>query len=113
MEFAYDGGGLAKGGDVTLFHDGAQVGRGRVEATQPMVFSADETTDIGYESGTTVTPGLRPAHESGSPASSTGCSSTPAPTTTTTSSTPRSGCGSRWRGSSGRHLLETTPLVEQ
>ena len=29
---------------------------GRVEATQPMIFSADETTDIGYESGTTVTP---------------------------------------------------------
>ena len=32
------------------------VGTGRVEATQPMIFSADETTDIGYESGTTVTP---------------------------------------------------------
>jgi arylsulfatase len=32
------------------------VGRGRVEATQAMVFSADETIDIGYESGTTVTP---------------------------------------------------------
>ena len=31
---------------------------GRVEATQPMVFSADETTDIGYESGTTVSAGL-------------------------------------------------------
>ena len=31
------------------------VGSGRVDATQPMVFSADETTDIGYESGTTVT----------------------------------------------------------
>jgi arylsulfatase len=56
MEFAYDGGGLAKGGDVTLFHDGDPVGRGRVEATQPMIFSADETTDIGYESGTTVSP---------------------------------------------------------
>jgi arylsulfatase len=56
MEFAYDGGGLAKGGEVTLFHDGTEVGRGRVEATQPMVFSADETTDIGYESGTTVSP---------------------------------------------------------
>jgi arylsulfatase len=54
MEFAYDGEGLAKGGDVTLFHDGEPVGRGRVGATQPMVFSADETTDIGYESGTTV-----------------------------------------------------------
>jgi arylsulfatase len=53
-EFAYDGGGLAKGGEVTLFHDGDPVGSGRVEATQPMVFSADETTDIGYESGTTV-----------------------------------------------------------
>jgi hypothetical protein len=55
VEFAYDGGGLAKGGDVTLYHDGAPVGSGRVEATQPMIFSADETTDIGYESGTTVT----------------------------------------------------------
>jgi hypothetical protein len=56
MEFAYDGGGLAKGGDVTIYHDGTEVGKGRVEATQAMIFSADETTDIGYESGTTVTP---------------------------------------------------------
>jgi hypothetical protein len=54
MEFAYDGGGLAKGGDVTLYHDGEHVGTGRVEATHAMIFSADETTDIGYESGTTV-----------------------------------------------------------
>jgi hypothetical protein len=56
MEFAYDGGGLAKGGEVALFFDGTAVGTGRVAATQPMIFSADETTDIGYESGTTVTP---------------------------------------------------------
>jgi arylsulfatase A-like enzyme len=56
MEFAYDGGGLGKGGDVTLYYDGDPVGKGRVGATQPMIFSADETTDIGYESGTTVTP---------------------------------------------------------
>jgi arylsulfatase A-like enzyme len=54
VEFDYDGGGLAKGGDVTLYCDGDACGKGRVEATQPMVFSADETTDIGYESGTTV-----------------------------------------------------------
>lgn len=54
MEFAYDGGGLGKGGDVSLYHDGEQVGSGRVDATQAMIFSADETTDIGYESGTTV-----------------------------------------------------------
>ena len=33
MEFAYDGGGLAKGGDVTLFIDGEPVGNGRVEHT--------------------------------------------------------------------------------
>jgi arylsulfatase A-like enzyme len=55
MEFAYDGGGLAKGGTVTLYCDGEPIGTGRVEATQPMVFSADETTDIGHETGTTVT----------------------------------------------------------
>ena len=28
MEFAYDGGGLAKGGDVTLYYDGKAVGKG-------------------------------------------------------------------------------------
>ena len=54
-EFAYDGGGLAKGGDVTLYYDGEPVGSGRVGATQAMIFSADETTDVGYESGTPVT----------------------------------------------------------
>ncbi len=59
-EFAYDGGGLAKGGDVTLYHEGELVGSGRVEATQPMIFSADETTDIGYESGTSVTQDYEP-----------------------------------------------------
>ena len=64
VEFAYDGGGLAKGGNVTLYYDGNAVGTGRVEATQPMVFSADETTDIGYESGTTVTPDYTDAVQS-------------------------------------------------
>lgn len=60
MEFAYDGGGLAKGGDVTLYYDGEAVGSGRVGATQPMIFSADETTDVGYESGTAVSPDYTP-----------------------------------------------------
>ena len=54
MEFAYDGGGLAKGGNVTLFVDGKKVGEGRLPATIPMVFSADETTDVGYESASSV-----------------------------------------------------------
>ena len=56
MEFAYDGGGFGKGGRVKLFCDGKEVGSGRVELTQGFIFSADETTDIGYESGTTVSP---------------------------------------------------------
>jgi arylsulfatase A-like enzyme len=56
MEFAYDGGGLAKGGNVTLFYDGRKVGEGRIGQTVPMVFSCDETTDVGRESGTPVTP---------------------------------------------------------
>jgi len=54
MEFTYDGGGLAKGGAVALYIDGEQVGDGRVEASVPMVFSGDETADIGCDTGTTV-----------------------------------------------------------
>jgi hypothetical protein len=54
MEFAYDGGGIAKGGDVTLFVDGDQVGAGRVEQTEPFIFSADETCDLGFEAGSPV-----------------------------------------------------------
>jgi arylsulfatase len=60
MEFAYDGGGLAKGGDVTLFIDGAKVGQGRVGATQPMIFSGDETTDVGCDSATPVSDDYGP-----------------------------------------------------
>jgi hypothetical protein len=51
-EFAYDGGGLAKGGTVSLYYDGEKVGEGCAEATQPFVFSADEGLDIGRETGT-------------------------------------------------------------
>jgi arylsulfatase len=54
MEFAYDGGGLAKGGTVTLYLDGDKTGSGRVEGTQPMMFSGDETTDVGSDSATPV-----------------------------------------------------------
>ena len=54
MEFVYDGGGLAKGGTVTLYVDGAQVGEGRVEGTVPMIFSGDETTDVGSDNATPV-----------------------------------------------------------
>jgi arylsulfatase A-like enzyme len=54
MEFAYDGGGLGKGGNVSLYYDGKKVGEGRIERTVPMVFSADETTDVGRDTATPV-----------------------------------------------------------
>ncbi|MDT5002386.1 MAG: hypothetical protein QOK12_4491 [Mycobacterium sp.] len=56
MEFGYDGDGMGKGGDVTLYYDGRAVGTGRVDQTQALIFSADETTDVGRETGTTVSP---------------------------------------------------------
>ena len=55
MEFAYDGGGLAKGGTVALYVDGQKAGEGRVDRTEPIVFSADETCDVGFEAGSPVT----------------------------------------------------------
>jgi arylsulfatase len=63
VEFAYDGGGLAKGGMATLYVDGKKVGEGRVERTQPMAFSADETTDLGTDSATPVSDDYGP-HDS-------------------------------------------------
>jgi len=54
MEFAYAGGGLAKGGAVTLYFDGQEIGAGQLPATQPMIFSGDETCDVGNETGSTV-----------------------------------------------------------
>ncbi|HJY61560.1 MAG TPA: arylsulfatase, partial [Streptosporangiaceae bacterium] len=60
IEFGYDGGGLAKGGSVVLYVDGAKAGEGRVDATEPMIFSADETTDVGTDGGTPVSDDYGP-----------------------------------------------------
>jgi hypothetical protein len=54
MEFTYDGGGLGKGGDATLFIDGDPVGKGRIGGTVPMAFSADETLDVGTDTASPV-----------------------------------------------------------
>jgi len=56
LEFAYDGarGELAKGGTATLFVDDKQVAEGKLPHTQAMIFSADETADIGIDLGTPV-----------------------------------------------------------
>ena len=60
MEFHYDGGGLAKGGDVTLFYDGRAVGKGRVDKTIPMGYSADEACDVGCDTGSPASPDYGP-----------------------------------------------------
>ena len=54
MEFAYDGGGLGKGGTVSLSVDGRSVGEGRIGATVPMLYSLDETADIGRDTASPV-----------------------------------------------------------
>jgi arylsulfatase len=54
FEFVYDGGGLAKGGTGTIFVNDQKVGEGRIEHTQPAIFSADETADVGIDLGTPV-----------------------------------------------------------
>jgi arylsulfatase A-like enzyme len=61
MEFAYDGGGLAKGGTVVLYVDGEKTGEGRVDGTVPMAFSADETCDIGSDTASPVSDDYTPA----------------------------------------------------
>jgi arylsulfatase len=53
-EFAYDGGGLGKGGLGTIFVNTKKVAEGRIERTQPMIFSADEGADVGEDGETPV-----------------------------------------------------------
>jgi arylsulfatase A-like enzyme len=60
MEFAYAGGGLGKGGKVTLFVDGKMVGQGDIGATLAMVFSADDGCDVSEDSGAPVSPDYGP-----------------------------------------------------
>jgi arylsulfatase len=54
FEFAYDGGGLGKGGVGTLYVNDKKVAEGRIERTQPAIFSADETADVGMDDATPV-----------------------------------------------------------
>ena len=56
MEFAYAGGGLGKGGKVTLYLDGQKDGEGEVGATLAMIFSADDGCDVGKDGGSAVSP---------------------------------------------------------
>jgi len=55
FEFKYDGGGLGKGGTGTLYVNDQKVGEGRIDKTQPFIFSADDTEDVGEDLATPVT----------------------------------------------------------
>ena len=60
MEFAYAGGGLGKGGKVTLYTDGKKVGEGDIPATLATIFSADDGCDVGEDTGAPVSPDYGP-----------------------------------------------------
>ena len=54
MNFDYDGGGIGKGGTATLLVNGEKVASGRIERTQAIAFSADETAGVGQDDATPV-----------------------------------------------------------
>jgi hypothetical protein len=53
LDFTYDGG-LGKSGTGVLSVDGKEVAQGKIERTIPFRISADETLDIGEDTGTPV-----------------------------------------------------------
>jgi hypothetical protein len=58
LDFKYDGGGAGKGGMATISVNGKTVAEGRIEKTQPLMFSADETADVGLDNQTPVVEGI-------------------------------------------------------
>jgi len=54
MNFTYDGGGVGKGGAVSIAVNGKEVAQGRVGRTVPFRFSTEETFDVGEDTGTPV-----------------------------------------------------------
>ena len=63
FDFAYDGGGAGKGGTGTLSVNDKQVAEGRIDKTVPVVFSTDDTFDVGADWGTPVSPTYQPPFE--------------------------------------------------
>ena len=53
-DFKYDGAGAGKGGVGTITVDGKKVAEGRLDKTQPGIFSVDDLADIGVDDGTHV-----------------------------------------------------------
>ena len=53
-DFKYDGGGMGKGGTGIISVDGNKAAEGRIEKTQPGIFSVDDLADVGTDDGTWV-----------------------------------------------------------
>jgi arylsulfatase len=60
FEFEYDGGGLAKGGVGTIYVNDRKVASGRIEQTEPLTFSLDESADVGMDEATPVIEDYQP-----------------------------------------------------
>jgi hypothetical protein len=58
LDFAYAGGGPGKGGTATLSVNGKKVAEGKIGRTQPNIYSADETADVGLDNQTPVAEGI-------------------------------------------------------
>jgi arylsulfatase A-like enzyme len=54
FDFVYAGGGVGKGGDATLTVNGTKVAEAKIPMTQGLIFSADETADVGMDDATPV-----------------------------------------------------------
>jgi hypothetical protein len=54
VDFAYDGGGMGRGGEITLKANGKKIAGGRLERTIPIQFSLGEGVDIGMDIGSPI-----------------------------------------------------------
>ncbi|HWK49203.1 MAG TPA: hypothetical protein VNR40_04920, partial [Steroidobacter sp.] len=54
VEFKYDGGGLGKGGQITMSANGKPIAGGRLTHTIPIQFSLGEGIDVGMDSGSPI-----------------------------------------------------------
>lgn len=54
VDFAYDGGGMGKGGKITMTANGKTIAEGGLERTIPITFSLGEGLDIGMDVGSPI-----------------------------------------------------------
>jgi arylsulfatase len=64
-DFVYDGGGLGKGGKLSLFVGANKVGEARLDQTQAITLGLGGTLDVGADTGTPVDEIYTPPFEYG------------------------------------------------